>query len=83
MQISFTCLVHKYIFLGKPDYIHNQLKRRCILKQIRTSDDIILESKTLFMDLLIAHSLPLFLAYGTSYRMTYVRSNPCIISGRN
>ena len=27
-------------------------------------------------DLVIAHSPPLFLAYGTSYRMNYGRSNP-------
>ena len=29
------------------------------------------------------HSPPLFLAYGTSYRMTYGRSNPYIVSERN
>ena len=35
------------------------------------------------LDLVIAHSPPLFLAYGTSYRMTYGRSNPYIVSERN
>ena len=43
------CLAHESIFLGKPDYIHNQLKRRCILKQTRTEDTIIFESNTLFI----------------------------------
>ena len=42
------CLAHNSIFLGKPGYLHNQLKRRFILKQIQTSDDIILERNTLF-----------------------------------
>ena len=35
------------------------------------------------MDLVIGHSPPLFLAYGTSYRMTYGRSNPYIVLERN
>ena len=41
-------LAHKYIFLVKPDYLQNQLKRHCILKQNRTSDAIHLEINTLF-----------------------------------
>ena len=47
-KLMLLCLAHKSIFLGKSGYLHNKLKFRCILKQIRTSDAIILESNTLF-----------------------------------
>ena len=75
--------------LVKSDYLQNQLKRRCILKQIRTSDAILLQSNTLFTiyfpltDLVIAHSHSLILAHGTYYRMTYGRSNFYIVSEIN
>ena len=81
------CLAHKSIFLGKPDYLHNQLKRICILKQIRTYYAILLESNTLFNEFSYrafssaVHRMRY--AYGTIYRMTYGRSNPYIVLERN
>ena len=47
-KYRLLCLAHTSVFLGKPDYLHDQLKRRRILKKIRTSDAILLESNTLF-----------------------------------
>ena len=72
--------------VGKPDYLHNKLKRRCILIILSRFENLMQfywRAILYLTDIEIAHSPSLFLAYGKSYRMTYGKSNPYIVSERN